>query len=255
MSRERVIVALFAEFAKPEPLEVESQNAVLRVSDAPFLFELIGVSQGPIVPRHIQNCRQGSVQVLRLVQKRRRIKSWDNLKSQFTDAVTVSRFNHAALFELRRRVDPLFRPAMKHYIIHQVPPQSVRRSSPFSGRCRQFGWCRRCSSNVLAHLEIRHRGRHNLVLEYLAEVHSFTLRPPQRGQQTGQNANRVDSLYDFLRRTGHRFSFVHKMVPASTGSTRRPNSQYLTDDSITDCPTSVNSISEKAHWKLKEGTI
>src|ERR1700683_4588218 len=118
MSSKRMIVALLAEFAEPEPLQIQRHDSVLGETDTPLLLELVGVPPWPVVPRHVQNRRHGSAQMLRFVQKTGRKKPWDTIKSYFSDAIAVSRLNHAPLFELGRRVDPLLRPTMEDDVIH-----------------------------------------------------------------------------------------------------------------------------------------
>src|SRR5215469_9936776 len=120
MSGKPMIVSILRKFPKTEPLQVERHDSMLGITDAALLFELVRVSQWPIVSGEIQDGRDLPIDVLGLVKQRRRLEAGHDLISQLPDPISLSRFNDAGFLELWSCLDPLFRPAMKDHFVQQV---------------------------------------------------------------------------------------------------------------------------------------
>ena len=53
-----MFVSFLIEFAKAKPLQVQRQNAMLGITDATLLLELVGVSGRTVMAGKIQNSRE-----------------------------------------------------------------------------------------------------------------------------------------------------------------------------------------------------
>ena len=182
----RMLVPLLSQLAKIEPLQVQGQNAVLRVVDAALLLVFDGLTHRAHMAVDVEDGRNFAAEVLGFVKQGHRVETGHNLVAQFSYPVARAGLDNAQVLELGPRLDPLLGPTMIGDVVEQMPaePRGFRR--PLLGAGGNRG--RRCDMlhQVLFDLKLRHSRRQYLVLENPLKIYRFALAAGERSPHSYQ---------------------------------------------------------------------
>ena len=170
-----MFVSFLPQLAEGEPFQIKRQNPVLSEIDAALLLVFDRFSLRPHVTVDVQYRGRLPSKFFWLVKNRYGLKAGNDFIAQFMKAVTLMGLDAAEVFELRLRVDPFIRPAVKHDILQQTLSQPLGLLAPLHG-ARRGGGRRNAAQDVRFDLKQGSAGREDLLVQNNLKVAGSALR-------------------------------------------------------------------------------